>query len=78
MEIATLPLRDGDTLLLCTDGALELPDDQLTDILSRSEPPEELCAALDTACAARDVFDDMAIVVARFRDETPGPPRDIR
>jgi serine/threonine protein phosphatase PrpC len=66
VEVVTLPLCDGDTLLLCTDGALELLDEQIAAILSRSDPPEELCAALDAACAAGEVFDDRAVVVARF------------
>jgi len=65
VEDATFPLCEGDTLLLCTNG-VELPDEQIAALLSRSDPPEELCAALDAACAAGEVFDDRAVVVARF------------
>lgn len=77
VDVATLPLRDGDTLLLCSDGVTEaLSDEQIRAALSGGGDAGELCAALCAACDAAEPADDRTVVIARFEGEAPGAPED--
>jgi PAS domain S-box-containing protein len=84
MEEATTDLRDGDVLVLYTDGLVERRDESLQTGLSRlaaaaqsagASNAEVLCEALlealVPASATRD--DDLAILVARVDCQAPAP-----
>ncbi|HJV09517.1 MAG TPA: SpoIIE family protein phosphatase, partial [Acidimicrobiales bacterium] len=84
MEEATTALRDGDVLVLYTDGLVERRDEPLEAGLARlaaaaerstAADAEVLCEALldalVPATATRD--DDLAILVARVRGDDPAP-----
>lgn len=67
VDVATAPLRDGDTVLLCTDGVWEaVPGDRLAAILASGDSPAALCARILAADEAGDPADDQTVVVARF------------
>jgi PAS domain S-box-containing protein len=84
MEEATTSLREGDVLILYTDGLVERRDEPLEDGLARlaaaversdGDDAEVLCEALlealVPATGTRD--DDLAILVARVRSDDPAP-----
>jgi serine/threonine protein phosphatase PrpC len=64
-EIVKVHLRDGDRLLLCTDGLNEaITDDQIAAILAKSRPSEEMCDALIAAALSCGGPDNITVVVA--------------
>lgn len=71
-EIQSADLRDGDVLLLCTDGLWEaVPEQRILEVLLGGGSPGELCAALDAACGEGRPSDDRTMVVARFSAGSP-------
>ncbi len=65
VDTSTLELRDGDAVLLCTDGLWRLVDDaRLTAIIGAHPDPDAACAALiDAANAAGGPDNATAVVV---------------
>jgi protein phosphatase len=66
-EIHKLRLRDGDRLLLCTDGLTDLVEDALlAELLQRYPQPKEACQALVDAALERGGRDNITVVVAAY------------
>ena len=65
-EVHTTVLRNGDTLLLCTDGLTgHLSNDAIRDRLRSRKPLAAICGQLiEDACRA-GASDDITVVVAR-------------
>ncbi len=61
-------IRDGDRLLLCTNGLTDVLDnDQIADVLSCHRGPQEECDALATLALDRGGEDDVTVLVADYR-----------
>jgi protein phosphatase len=57
-------LRDGDRVLLCTDGISKmLTDSEITDIMLSSEDPDDICAALISKSNHRGGLDNITVLV---------------
>lgn len=64
VDTSTLELRDGDAILLCTDGLWRLVDDaRLTAIMGVHPDPDAACAALIGAANAAGGHDNATAVV---------------
>ena len=69
-DVVTHRLRDGDTILLCSDGLwATLADDEIAEIVDRVDNPAGACAALVDAANARDGRDNVTVVIARLSVE---------
>jgi protein phosphatase len=63
-------LRDGDALLLCTDGLTDLVgDDEIASLLGVHAPPADACRALLALALDRGGADNVTVVLARYRFE---------
>jgi protein phosphatase len=66
-EVQKLPLGDGDTLLLCTDGLTEMvPPTELAQTVARSTSPEETCERLVARANELGGRDNITVIVAHF------------
>jgi protein phosphatase len=77
-EVLVELLREGDTLLFCTDGLTHvLSDEALLDLLARGGSPRELCQTLIAQARDLEARDDATGLVARFEgaDTQPAPRR---
>lgn len=77
-DVTVAILEPGDTLLFCTDGLTDvIPDEELTTLLKREDPPEALTNQLLDLARDRQARDDSTAVVARFAmlDDLPAPAR---
>ncbi len=59
------PLKDGDTLLLCTDGLWGLVGDQELARAAQSTPPAEACSQLVTTALERGGPDNITVLILR-------------
>ena len=67
-EIHKLAVRDGDTLLFCTDGLTEpVEDDAIAEVLEHHPDPEDACARLVDLALSRGGPDNVTAVVARYQ-----------
>jgi PPM family protein phosphatase len=67
-EIHKLNLRDGDTVLFCTDGLTEpVDDDAIAEILNHHPDPEDACARLLDMALSRGGPDNVTAVVVRYQ-----------
>ncbi len=74
VDLTHQPLRDGDVLLLCSDGLSGLvPPDELAELAAAHVDEAALCEALVARANARGGHDNITVVVARFRGEGLGP-----
>ncbi|MEN9816475.1 MAG: hypothetical protein RLZ32_355 [Gemmatimonadota bacterium] len=74
VDLTHQPLRDGDLLLLCSDGLSGLvPPDELAALAAAHEDEAALCEALVAQANARGGHDNITVVVARFHGEGLGP-----
>ena len=65
-DVATLILRDGDILLLCSDGLTEMVKDaEIVAILGRSEPPKVAAQALIDKALEHGGKDNVTVLIAR-------------
>ncbi|CAN5754656.1 protein phosphatase 2C domain-containing protein [soil metagenome] len=73
-EIHKAEIRDGDVLLLCTDGLTEhVPDETIHQVLLDHPDPKAACQRLLTLALDDGGRDNITIVVARYHvDETIG------
>lgn len=61
-------IRDGDRLLICTNGLTDvLDDDQIADVLSCHRVPQEDTAALAALALERGGEDDVTVLVVDYR-----------
>jgi serine/threonine protein phosphatase PrpC len=61
-------LKDGDQLLLCTDGLTEaVPDEHINSILIEANTPAEACNTLISTALINGGKDNVTVVVARYR-----------
>src|SRR5262249_21743725 len=66
-EMHHLPLKDGDRLLLCTDGLTGMVTDHLiAQTLRNTEPPQAACQALVDLALDRGGRDNVTVVLAHF------------
>ena len=66
-EVRQLRLRDGDQLLLCTDGLTEMVDDKtLASLLRNADSAARACEDLITVALAAGGSDNVTVVLARF------------
>jgi len=67
-EIHKLVLRDGDMLLLCSDGLSEpVEDDKIAKILGEAADPQAACQALIDEANERGGPDNVTAVVAQYK-----------
>jgi PPM family protein phosphatase len=67
-EIHKLSLRDGDTLLVCTDGLTEpVSDDAIAEVLNHHPDPEDACTQLVHLANRQGGPDNVTAVVARYQ-----------
>src|SRR5215831_4148467 len=72
-EVHRLRLKEGDQLLLCTDGLSDMVDDKtVASLLRNSTSSVKACEDLKTVALAAGGTDNITVVVARF-----GPPEPM-
>jgi protein phosphatase len=68
LDRISLAARQGDSLLLCSDGLYNVLDDrEIAALLSEAGPAREACKALIDAANARGTYDNVTAAVARMR-----------
>jgi len=73
-EVRVELLREGDTLLFCTDGLTDvLSDEMLLDLLASGGSPRELCRTLIERARDLQARDDATALIARFEGANPRP-----
>ena len=76
VDVRQLLLRDGDRLLLCTDGLTEmLPNEEIGNLLASESTASAICSSLIDAALAGGGKDNVTVVVACYRFPT-SPERD--
>ena len=69
-EIHKIELRDGDVLLLCSDGLTEpVDDDAIAETLALVPRPEDAARRLVELALSRGGPDNVTVVVARYSEE---------
>ncbi len=68
VEVHHRTLRDGDLLLLCTDGLTEyLTDTEIAEMLSQTTDPEQAAQQLIDVVLTRPAKDNVTVAVAKYR-----------
>lgn len=76
---ARIQLRQGDMLLLCSDGLSgKLRNEEIREIVSAAEDLSSACAALVAEANNRGGEDNITVVLARFTGEELRDPNDDR
>src|SRR3954471_4701687 len=76
---ARIQLRDGDTLLLCSDGLSgKLRNDDIRQIVADAGNLEDACSALVAEANNRGGEDNITVVLARFTGDDLRDPNDDR
>ena len=76
---ARIQLRQGDMLLLCSDGLSgKLRNEEIRDIVSAAEDLSSACTALVAEANNRGGEDNITVVLARFTGEELRDPNDDR
>lgn len=76
---ARIQLRDGDTLLLCSDGLSgKLRNEDIRQIVADAEDLSAACSALVAEANNRGGEDNITVVLARFSGEDLSHPNDDR
>jgi protein phosphatase len=72
VELHSLDLHDGDTILLCSDGLTEMvPDERIADILREEDDPRLACERLVAEANAAGGEDNVTAVVAQLKPAGP-------
>ena len=67
-EVNFLSLRDGDYLLLCTDGLSDLVrDEEMADIVGTGQDPQVACKTLADLALSRGGKDNITVLLARYQ-----------
>jgi protein phosphatase len=67
-DVVRVGLKNGDQLLLCTDGLTEVvPDERINSILTGAKSPAEACDALIDSTLANGGKDNVTAIVAHYR-----------
>jgi protein phosphatase len=67
VELHKLELKDGDCLMLCTDGLSEpVPEEKIAEDLSRLDDPGDACRSLVRRALDAGGPDNITVVIARF------------
>jgi len=67
-EIHKVALRDGDTVLFCSDGLTEPVDDEtIAAVLAREDDPDRACGQLIERALDAGGPDNVTVIVARYR-----------
>jgi protein phosphatase len=70
VDVHRCGLRDGDTLMLCSDGLTDLVDDQeIAGLLDVHADPKNACRALLDLALERGGVDNVTVVVAHYQFE---------
>lgn len=83
-ESGSLDLKDGDVVLLCTDGLSgPVSDGQIVDILCSSPDPDEVCSEMVRTALKNGGSDNVTVVIATYgtvnrRDAKPQPKETVR
>ena len=68
VDVTRVGLRDGDQLLLCTDGLTGMvSEDAIRDLLAAGGTAESACRALIDAALAAGGKDNVTVALARYR-----------
>lgn len=68
VDVCHVPLRDGDQILLCTDGLTDMvPDEDIRTILSSSRTSQQTCQLLIDAALAYGGKDNVTVVLGRWQ-----------
>jgi PPM family protein phosphatase len=71
-DVENVPLQEGDTVLLCTDGLnTEISDTEIARILASTTAPQEACNQLVDAALRSGGSDNITVVVLRYGKFTP-------
>lgn len=66
-EISSLELREGDTLVLCTDGLTKhIAQDEIAEVVTTAASAREACTALIDAALKAGGSDNVTVVTTRF------------
>jgi len=72
-DLSVREARPGDRWLLCSDGMSGfVPPEQITQVLSESESPDEAADMLITLAMAADSTDNITVIVADVMEDDPG------
>lgn len=67
VDVCHVPLRDGDQLLLCTDGLSDMvPDEDIRTIFSARRTAQQTCQSLIDAALAYGGKDNVTVVLGRW------------
>jgi PPM family protein phosphatase len=69
IKAAPVPLREGDSFLLCTDGLSSLVHDEEIYGIVLNAPSQQACATLVALAKQRGGHDNITVAIARIGDE---------
>ena len=71
-EIHTFEMREGDTVLLCSDGlTTEVGDQEIADILASAQTAQTACDRLTDAALRKGGADNITVVTLRYGEFAP-------
>ena len=71
VDMKTIEVEDGTTFLLCTDGITRhIPDNEIRELLSSGQDPEDICGKMKERCYQRGAEDNLTAVIVQV-----GTPR---
>ena len=72
VDLSFMDLRQGDCILLCSDGLSGLiTSEQMREILTSTDEPMDACKKLTDAANAAGGHDNVTVIVARFEGDLP-------
>lgn len=78
-EFKTIPLSEGDTFLLCSDGVnRHLADDELEELMQDNLSPADTVAEIKKRCYARGAEDNLTAIIVTTADVPASAPRRRR
>ena len=69
VEVERFQLKDGDCVLLCTNGLTDMiDDDRIAEVLALRREPGEQCATLVELANRAGGGDNVTVIIAEYRD----------